>query len=173
MRRGEGRRIVAEVDELDHVDIRAAALDRLDHRLAAFLELDELEGALALGADPEGAVLLRIDHQERIVEEVLGHRHLGFLEIENQGLRVLDLDGVGVPQLGGHHRIALVVLLAGVDFLEDVALHQADDRGTDVGIKAMLDVPRGVFGRQFAAVVPGRVRHGERPGLEIGRGFPL
>ena len=151
----------------------APALDRLDHRLAAVFVLDELEGALALGADLEGAVLLRIDHQERIVEEVLGHRHLGFLEVEDERLLVLHLDGVGVPQLGRHHHVALVVLLAGVDLLEHVALHQADDRGADIGIEAVLDVPGGIFGRPFAAVVPGRVRHGERPGLEIGRGFPL
>ena len=92
----------------------------------------------------------RIEHQERIVEEMLRHRDLRLLEIEDQRLRVLHLDGVGVPQLGGHHRIALVVLGAGVDLLEHVALHQADDRRADLGIEAVLDVPGGMLGGEVA-----------------------
>ena len=48
---------------------------------------------------------------------MLRHRHLGCRQIEDQGLGILDLDRVGVPHFGGHHRIALVVLGAGVDSL--------------------------------------------------------
>ena len=170
---GLGGRIVAEIDELDGIEMGAVAVDRLDHGLAANLDLDRREGASAIGLDAPDAVLLGIEHREGIMEEVLGNGDLRFLQMEDQRLRVLDLDGVGVPQLGRHDGIALVVLLARVDLLQHVALHQAEHGGTGRFIEAVLDVPRGVLGGEGAPVMPVDVGNGEGPGLEVLRCLPF
>ena len=47
---GLGGRVVAEIDELDGIEMGAVAVDRLDHGLAANLDLDRREGASAIGA---------------------------------------------------------------------------------------------------------------------------
>ncbi len=172
--RGDRRRIVAEIDELQFIEIARRIGTALEHRLAADFELDKLEGFRAVRAHLEVAILGGIEHQEWIVEEMLRHRHLGFLEIEDQGLGILDLDRVGIPQFGRHHRIALVVLGAGVDFLQHIALHQADDGGADFRIEAVLDVPGGMLGGEVLALVPlGVLLDAQGPGLEVFRGLPL
>ncbi len=75
------RRVVAEVDELQLVEVRPAApvglLARLEHLAASDLGLRQREGAGAVGADLELAVLGRVQDQQRIVEELLGHGQPG------------------------------------------------------------------------------------------------
>ena len=76
--RGGG--VVAEVDELELVEVRPAApvafLARLEHLLAADLVGRQREGARAVRAHLELAVLRRVEDEERVVEELLGHREL-------------------------------------------------------------------------------------------------
>jgi len=130
--RGKGRRdrrrIVAQVDEMQFIDKARRIGTALEDSLAADLQLGKFEGFGAVGTDRKSAVLGRIEHQEGIVEQMLRHSHLSLLEIEDEGLRVLDLDRIGIPQFGGHHRIALVVLGSRIDLLEHIALHEAHHR---------------------------------------------
>ena len=80
-----GGRVVAEIDELERVDVRAAAPVAgfgLEHLLPPDLVLDHLEGAGAVGADLELAVLLRIQHEQRIVEEMLGNGEIRRLAVQ-------------------------------------------------------------------------------------------
>ena len=130
--RGERRsnrcRVIAKVDEMQLVDIAGRIGTALEHRLAADFQLRQFKRFRAVRTNRKGAVLSRIEHQERIVEEMLRHSHLSLLEIEDEGLGILDLDRIGIPQFGGHHRIALVVLGSRIDLLEHVALHQAHHR---------------------------------------------
>ena len=87
---------------------------------------------------------------------------------------VVDLfDSVGIPEDLGHLGIALFVLLAGILFLEQVGLHQADRGGARRRIEDVLEVPDDIVGHEGTAVVPFDViAKLQGPGLEIIRGFP-
>src|SRR5262249_43416557 len=152
------RRIVAEIDELDLVEIGSAAPVRLLARLEDLpppdFALDQTEGAGAVRAHLELAVLGRIQDQERIVEELLGHRELGALAVELHREGVDLLDCVGVPEPRGLFRVALVVLLAGLELLEQEALHEAEHGGAGLGIENALEIPDDVVGRELPAAVP-------------------
>ncbi len=117
-----GWRIVAQIYELDGLDIGAAAFDRLHQGPAALFMLSEREGAGAARADLEGAALIGIEHQEGIVEEGFRQGDVRRLQIENERLRVLYFDSIGVPQLIFHHRLALFVFLGGLGDIEQNVL---------------------------------------------------
>jgi hypothetical protein len=154
----EAGRVVAEVDELELVEVRPAApvafLARLEHLLAADLVGRQREGARAVRAHLELAVLRRVEDEERIVEELLGHRELRRLAVQPHGEVVDLLDGVGVPEAGRLLGIALVVLLARLDVLEEKALHEADDGRAGLGVEHPLQIPHDVVGGELPAVVP-------------------
>ena len=172
------RRIVTEVDELDLVEIRPAApvglLARLEHLTAPNLGLDQGEGAGAVGAHLELAVLGRVEDQQRIVKELLRHGELRGLAVELHRERIDFLNGVGVPELRGLLGVALVVLLAGLVFLEQEALHEAEHRGAGLGIEHPLEVPDDVVGRELPAVVPLDVAaQPQGPRLQVRARLPL
>ena len=172
-----GGGVVAEIDVLERVEVRAAAPVaglRLEDLLPPDLVLDHREGAGAVGADLELAVLGRVQHEQRVVEEVLGNRELRGPAVQPHGEVVDLLDGVGVPEAGGLLRVALVVLLAGLVLLEDEPLHEADRGRSRLGVEDALEVPDGVVGRERPAAVPLDVApDAERPRLEVGAGLPL
>jgi hypothetical protein len=143
-------RIVAQVDELEPIDVGALAPvvpTRQKHGPLAHLVLHQLEGTHAVGAGLETAALLRIEDQEGVMEQMLGHRQLGHLAVQAHRVIVHLLDRIGVPQpgLGG---LALLVIL------EHVTLHQAEDRGSGRLVEHPVDVPDHVVRRKRAAVVP-------------------
>ena len=121
----QGRRgIVAQVVEFDPVHIRPIVpviVARLEYRDLADLVLDQVERPGAVGADTELAAFLGIEDREGIVEKMLGNRQLRLLGVEPHRMAIDDLDGVGVPQLGG-------LRIAFTDFVEHVALHQTEHR---------------------------------------------
>ena len=121
----QGRRgIVAEIMEFEPVNIGPFApvvVARLQYRKLADLVLDQVERPGAVGADAELAALLGIDDREGVVEQMLGHRQLRLLGIEPHRMGIDDLDGVGVPQLGG-------LGVAFADLVEHIALHQPKHR---------------------------------------------
>ncbi len=99
---------------------------------------------------------------------------LGRLAVEAHGERVDLLDGVGVPQPRGLLRIALVVLVARLELLEQKALHQADHRRAGLGVERVLEVPDHIVGVELPAVVPFHgPPHLEGPRLEVGARLPL
>ncbi len=172
------RRVVAEVDELDLIQVRPTApvrfLAGLEDLASSHLALHQREGAGAVRADFELAVLGRIEDQERIVEELLGDGQLWRLAVEPDGEGVDLLDGVGVPQPRGFLGVALVVLLARLELLEEEALHEPDDRGARLGVEHALEVPHDVVRVELPAVVPLDVAAQlQRPGLEVGARLPL
>ena len=174
--RGGG--VVAEIDELDLVEVRPAApvafLARLEHLLAPDLVGRQREGARAVRANLELAVLRRVQDEERVVEELLGHGELGRLAVQPDREVVHLLDGVGVPEAGRFLGIALVVLLARLDILEEKALHQAEHGRAGLGVEHSLQVPHDVVGGELPAVVPLDVpAQTQRPRLQVGAGLPF
>ena len=169
--RESGCRIFAQVHEVQLVNVGTIApivLARSQHRLARDFELDELEGPRAVAADPELAVLLRVQYAERVVEQVLRHRELRRLAVQPHGMGVDPLDGVGIPQARGLLRLALVVRLARLVFLEQVALHQSQRGRSGFRFEDALEVPDDVVGSEFAAIAPRYpLADVQGPGLEI------
>ena len=163
------RRVVAEVDELDRVNVRALApivVARLEHRLFANVQLDKVERPGAVGAGTEETILLWVDHLERVVKQVLGHGELRLLGVEPHGVRVELLDRVGVPQ----PRVFLAALLV---LFKHVALHQTEHGRAGVLVQNMVEVPHHIVGGEVAAVVPlDPLAHVQGPGLEVIRGLP-
>ena len=169
-RRDRGRRIVAGVDLLDAVEIRGLAPVRLhlaqDGDLAG-IRLHQLERAGALRARLEHALLLRIQHRRRIVEQVLGHRDLRLLAVQPHRVVVHLLDRVGVPQLGGG------LAVGALHVLQQIALDQPDEGRADGGVGELLEVPHHVVGGEVAAVAPlHALADVQCPGLEVGADRP-
>ena len=70
--------------------------------------------------------------------------------------------------------IALVVLLARLDVLEEKALHEADHRGAGLGVEHPLQIPHDVVGGELPAVVPlDGLAQAQRPRLQVGARLPL
>lgn len=159
-----GRGVVAEVDVVHGVQVRAFApvlAAGLDLRLHPDFDLDELEGSGSVGAGLKHAVLFRVEHRQRVVEQVLRQRDLRDLEVEPHRVGVDPFDGARIPDLR-----AFVV--------HDVALHQAEHRRAGRGIEAVLQVPDDVVGDELAPVVPVHVLpQMQGPGAEIARRVPL
>src|SRR4029079_5315386 len=114
------------VDEFDAVEIRTiapVALARAQGRLLAYFDLGQLEGAGPERARTPLAAVLRMQDEGGIVEQILRNGELRYLRVQANRMVVHLLDRVGIPQRGRHDRIALVVLLAGIDVLQLLALH--------------------------------------------------
>jgi hypothetical protein len=169
--RNRGRRIVTQIDESNGLEIglgapivRACLEDRDD----ADLVLDHGEGTGAVRAHTELPVFFRIHDGVGVVEQVLRDRDLRKLQIEAHRMVVDFFDGVGSPDLGGHFRVALVILLARVDLLEQIGLHEADRRRSGRRIEDVVEVPHHVVGDEGSAAMPLDVlAQIERPGLEV------
>ena len=167
------RRIVAEIDEFDGLEMGAAALDRLYHGFAAFLMLDEREGAGATRAYLEGAVFLGIEHQEGIMEERFRQTDVGRLQIEDQGLRILPSMALASHSSYFFTGSPLSFFSPVSVTLSKIASSRPSTEEPVLGSRAVLDVPGGILGGEGLAVMPVDVGDGEGPALEIGRDLPF
>ena len=169
-RANPGGGVVTQVHHLDGVEPGTLApVVRARHEATALLDfvLDQLEGAGAVRAHPEDSVLLRIEHRDGVVVEMLRYRELRDLEVESQGVGVDALDRIGVPQAGG--LVARVVRV----LLQHVALHEAEGRGAGLRIEHVLQVPDCVVGGELPAVAPlDPLAHVQGPGLEVRARLP-
>src|SRR5206468_5074856 len=108
------------------------------------------------------------------VEQLLRNRQLRRLAVEPHRVGVDLLDGIRVPEPRGLLRIALVVLVARVDLVEQEALHESEHGGAGLRIEHVLEIPDDVVGRELPAVVPlHAATYAQGPRLEVRTGLPL
>ena len=96
-----GCRIVAEVDDFECVQMRAAApvaaFPGNESRSLADVEFHHFERTGAVAAHLEFAILARVHDHEGIMEEGLGNTEIGCLAIQPYRKVIDFLDRVGIP----------------------------------------------------------------------------